>query len=289
MAPPILYDKDTLYNLFIKENLAVKKVADKLNSSRGIIKRHLEYYDIFKSREMVKECMRVSNKKTYDSHPEIKELIAAKTSYAWYHGSKEKHEKTMIERYGVPHTVQSKELRAKYEKTMIERYGVANSVELPQVRKINIEQHLTGEFQRKMIKTKKKNNSFHISKPEEDAYKVLVGEFGKEDVLRQYVSDKYPFPCDFYIKSLDLYIEINFSWTHHGKLYRAFDKDDLECQKVYEKFKSKTDTSRFYQRAIDTWTVRDPHKREVARQNNLNWIEFFKEEDFQLWVENKQW
>ena len=29
--------------------------------------------------------------------------------------------------------------------------------------------------------------------------------------------DRYPFACDFYISSLDLFIECNYHWTHGGK------------------------------------------------------------------------
>ena len=44
---------------------------------------------------------------------------------------------------------------------------------------------------------------------------------GNEDIIRQYKSDLYPFACDFYIPSLDLYIECNYHWTHGNKLYEG--------------------------------------------------------------------
>ena len=33
--------------------------------------------------------------------------------------------------------------------------------------------------------------------------------------------------------------------------------------------------TKFYNNAITTWTIRDVNKRETAKKNNLNWIEFF--------------
>jgi len=39
-------------------------------------------------------------------------------------------------------------------------------------------------------------------------------------------------------------------------------------------------TIRFYEIAINVWTVRDPLKRETARKNNLNWLEFFTLDEF---------
>ena len=77
------------------------------------------------------------------------------------------------------------------------------------------------------IETKRKNNSFHISKQEAEAYKVLVSKYGTENVLTQYESNVYPFRCDFYIKSLNLYIECNFTWTHGFHWFNPSDKNDV--------------------------------------------------------------
>lgn len=38
-----------------------------------------------------------------------------------------------------------------------------------------------------------------------------------------------------------------------------------------------------YKIAIEVWTIRDPLKRETARKNNLNWIEFFTLDEFMNW------
>lgn len=58
--------------------------------------------------------------------------------------------------------------------------------------------------------TKRKNNSFNSSKAEIQLQKKLVEVFGKCDVVRQYFDrERYPFKCDFYIKSIDLFIELH--------------------------------------------------------------------------------
>ena len=38
-----------------------------------------------------------------------------------------------------------------------------------------------------------------------------------------------------------------------------------------------------YNNAIYTWTIRDTLKRETAKKNNLNWIEFFNMKQFMDW------
>ena len=38
-----------------------------------------------------------------------------------------------------------------------------------------------------------------------------------------------------------------------------------------------------YKNAIDVWTRRDPLKRKTAKENNLNWLEFFTIKDFEDW------
>ena len=43
--------------------------------------------------------------------------------------------------------------------------------------------------------------------------------------------DRYPFACDFYISSLDLFIECNYHWTHGGKPYEGTEDDKQIVEK----------------------------------------------------------
>lgn len=116
--------------------------------------------------------------------------------------------------------------------------------------------------------TKEKNNTFNTSKPEELLFIRLQKEYPEDYILRNYKSDKYPFRCDFYIKSKDLYIELNNHWTHGGKPYNP---DDKECQEKLAIWKIKAKTSKFYENAIYVWTELDVKKQEIAKKNNLNY------------------
>lgn len=96
------------------------------------------------------------------------------------------------------------------------------------------------------------------------------------DIVRQYISDKYKFRYDFYIPSHDLYIELRDTWTHGGHPYTE-NCDDLEKLRLW---KLKVDEGHlYYKNAIYTWTVLDIIKRNTAKENNLNYIEFWKLED----------
>lgn len=95
------------------------------------------------------------------------------------------------------------------------------------------------------------------------------------DVIRQFDNDeRYPFNCDFYIEDLDLFIECNFHWTHGGHPYN---ENSIADQVNVQRWKAKN--TRYYDNAINTWTKRDVEKRNKAKEENLNYIEFwsFKE------------
>ena len=102
--------------------------------------------------------------------------------------------------------------------------------------------------------------------------------------------ERYPFLCDFYIPSLDLFIEINFHWTHGSRPYNPNDPEDLETVRVWEtkskELNYKGKPKDLYKIALKVWTERDVHKRETARSNHLNYLEFFTKEEFLTWYDN---
>ena len=166
---------------------------------------------------------------------------------------KEKYKQTCLERYGVDNPIQSEEIRNKVKQTCLERYGV----EYPSQ---------SREIQTKINNTKRLNHTFNSSEIETEFTTYLDSQSIK--YIRQYRSKEYPFNCDFYLPKYDLYIEIQAGWFHGGHPFnRGADKDILESWKL-----KNTD---YYKKAIETWTVRDPKKREIAKLNNLNYLEIF--------------
>lgn len=127
-----------------------------------------------------------------------------------------------------------------------------------------------SEILQKQYQTKKKNHSFKSSRAEKYVLQLLQQIF--PDVQYQCFLEEYPFNCDFYVKSLNLYIECHFNWTHGGKPFNENDESCIEQLNIWEE---KAKTSKFYQNAIDTWTIRDVKKRQCAIDNNLNWLCFY--------------
>lgn len=134
------------------------------------------------------------------------------------------------------------------------------------------------------FKTRKNNGTLNTSQSEEDLYKLLVDKFGVDNVIRQFRDKiRYPFNCDFYIKSLDLFIELNANWTH-GRGLGFYDENNPEHQKQLEDWKN--EGSKYYKNAIQTWTQRDFLKKKTAIKNNLNYLVFWDNDlsDAKKWL-----
>lgn len=182
----------------------------------------------------------------------------------------------MLERYGVENASQAEEIKEKMKQTNLERYGVEWIFQRDDIQQAS---HSKQALE-KCFETKRKNKTFNVSKPEKELKAKLQELF--PDLKVQYKSNVYPFACDFYIPSLDLYIEFNGIWTHGGHFFDKNDKDDVER---FVKWKEKAKTSQFFANAVDTWAVRDILKLETAIKNNLNYVAWFNIEQANDWID----
>lgn len=167
--------------------------------------------------------------------------------------------------------IASDDVQEKIKLTCLKKYGVTSAMML-------------SETIDKVGESKRINKTWSTSQPEEDMYVLLCNKFGKDDIVRQYKCERYPFHCDFYIKSLDLFIELNATWLHGDYWFDSSDVDDIA---MLHTFKQKLESGkRFYKVAIDVWTVRDVKKRQVAIDNHLNYVVFWKNDlsDFKEWL-----
>ena len=171
-------------------------------------------------------------------------------------------------------------LRQKIEKTCIERYGCKHFFQTSFRKNLDL-----SEIQEKIYQTKKLNHTFNSSKTEFEILTLLKTKF--QDVKAQYKDSRYPFACDFYIPSLDLFLEFQGTWTHGGHPFDETNPKDLELLELWKKkseelnFKGKRKT--FYKNAIYVWTKLDVKKRQIVRENNLNFKEFFSKKEFEDW------
>ena len=98
-----------------------------------------------------------------------------------------------------------------------------------------------------------------------------------DDVVRQYKEERYPFRCDFYVISEDLFIELNTHWTHGEEPY---DETNPKHQKIRAELQEKAKTSKFYEVALKVWTEVDVLKQRIARENNLNYEVIYGKYDY---------
>ena len=170
------------------------------------------------------------------------------------------YKETCLKKYGVDNYSKTDEFIDKIKKTNQKRYGVDFSWQVHFVRE-------------KIYGTKLTNCTFNTSIPEESLYKILCAKYGSSDIIRQYKCERYPFNCDFYIKSLDTFIELQGMWTHGPHPYNP---NSIKDQVKLQRWQSKANNgSRFYKNAIKVWTISDPNKRKIAKENHLNYIEVF--------------
>ena len=183
-----------------------------------------------------------------------------------FYNNKEKTFNTCLEKYGVDSYSKTNEFKEKYKHTCLEKYHTDSYFK-------------TKEFQIKQYQTKKKNNSFNKSKSEDKLYEILSNKYGKENIIRQYRSEDYPFVCDFYIKTTNTYVEYNGNWTHGKHPFDNTNPDDLKTLRLWKdkstEINFKGVQKKYYENAIYTWTDLDVRKRKIAKENNLNFIEIF--------------
>lgn len=278
--------KDELLAKVCEERISMEKygVKDPRRSKYSINKAKqslIKTYGVdnpFKSKEIQKKIS-ITNKERYGvERPAVLKETKEKAKitnqkkygvdyYTQTKGFIEKTKETCIKRYGFDNPMKNKEIKLKAINTCIKKYGVGVPSMLP-------------EINEKAIKTKLIKGNMSSSSEEVKIYNSLSSEF--DCIKRQYRSKEYPFLCDFYIQDTNTYIEYQGYWTH-GKESRAYDKNNIEHQRKLNKWIEKAKTSKAYVDAIKTWTVRDPLKRETAKKNNLNWLEFFTLDEFNQW------
>lgn len=192
----------------------------------------------------------------------------------------EKTKQTNIKKYGAENVYASETIKEKIKETNLQRYNETSWTKSKEGREFLKNLTNSEDFKNKQHETKKKNNSFNTSKIENKLELLLREIF--PDLETQYKSALYPFNCDFYVPSLDLYIEYNGSWTH-GECF--YDENNEDNRNTLEKWREASKHSRYYQNAVETWTVRDLNKLNTALKNNLNYVVWFNKEQAHEWIE----
>lgn len=178
----------------------------------------------------------------------------------------QKISQTCINKFGVDSPLKNKEIREKIKQTNIQKYGVDNPLKNKEIWK-------KSQDNRQISSKSKLENNF---------LNYLKLKYESDDIITQYKSKEYPYYCDFYIKSINLYIEIQGHWTHND---HPFDINNLNDQLIMNKWCTKSLSDKYYKNALNTWTIKDVEKRNTAIQNNLNYLEIFGKTDLNKYID----
>ena len=197
---------------------------------------------------------------------------------------------TCLKHFGCEYPGQCEDIQKKIKQTKMDKYGDPNYTNFEKAKetcrkRFGVDCYLSlPAVQEATIKTKLLRGTINTSKPEQKIKKLLGEKFSL--VKYQYKSKLYPFNCDFYIPEKDLYIEYQGFWTHGNEPFVGT-KNQLKIIENWSKKSNETGyngrSKDMYNNAIYIWSKSDPLKRETARKNKLNWIEFFTIDEFLCW------
>ena len=276
----------------IKNNIETRPVCEVCGKPVSFIKMNKGF-----SKCCSKECANISPKRI----ERTKETCIKKYGNTCVFNSPyyvEKIKETNIEKYGVDNPWKSKEIIEQIMFNRKEKTGYRHQLQNPiikkQVEETNYRKYGTNRFskteffkdlykdkeflehfKKSQFETFKKNKSFNKSKEEEYLKDLILSLF--DDCIYQYKDEKYNHITDFFIPSLNLYIEYHGSFFHHGKMFNQNDPNDLkELDKIIQKSKlHKTPNNNRYNGVILTWTLEDPQKLQDAISSKINYLVLF--------------
>lgn len=185
--------------------------------------------------------------------------------------------------------MQNDDIKQKTKDTNIKRYGCEYAQSNSDIKK-KMSTNIKKALSKKTILEKKetthkammtKANNIILSSDEIEALSYLQDKFGKENVVCQYFEyERYPYNCDFYIKTYDTFIELQANHFVHGDHpFNPNDHNDLiRLQTLYKAKEDKlkrTNNVKGYDDAIRIWTYDDVIKRKIAIENKLNFYEYW--------------
>ena len=268
--------KETLYR--IKHNIEIRPVCPICGNN--VLFNKKGYFSTTCSKECTNKLrkqhidetlIKLYGTTTYNNVEKTKKTCLEKygvENVAQDNNVKNKTKKTCLEKYGVESPLLSVDIQEKIKQTNIRRYGVEVACNNSEIRKKIINTFKSETSQQKRNNTLSKNNTWNTSSIE-----LLIKQFlldNNINFIYQYKSDVYPFNCDFYFPDNDLYLEIQGSWTHGGHPYNENDINDIKLANIW-----KNSSSKYYNNAYQTWVIRDVTKRNIAKQNKLNYHEIF--------------
>lgn len=280
------FTKDELYKEYILNNHTVSECMNIFGCTRWMIESRITKYGMYKPKEIIRRSdiyFEIPFDDLYNYY-----IVKNKTvkECALYFECSTGKINSEIKRYGI---VKKKSYKSINKNELYEFYIIQNHsyketakkfvTSVPSIiracryYKIVKDRSLVANIARE---TKLRNHTYGKSKPEDGFYNYLCDKYGRENVFRQYRDKRYPFSCDFYIECLDTFVELNLFWTHGDS---PFNINNLEHIKILNQWKERAKTRPHYLQAIETWTIRDPLKIKTAKDNNLKYIMYYKNDN----------
>lgn len=271
------YSDDEIYEA-IRDCLHHNRVAEKRWSG-------IELLDCRFGRDYTRAFRRLISSSEYRKLSEEQRVLKSEETQIEKYGgiglagqaAKEKAVQTNLQKYGVPNVMQSEIIQERLTEVNTVRFGGMSPFNSRDVR-LKAAKAKMSKIYMQMEQFAKDgiigNVDCFESFGEMIVFCELVERFGRHDVFYQYgihPSDKrYPFNCDFYIKSLDLFIELNAHYSHHTHWFDATNSDDVLRQTHMLTSGKKRNIN-----AVKVWCETDLAKRDTARRNNLNYLVFW--------------
>lgn len=283
------------------------------NVSKGLYKT---WADDSKREEILGKTKETCQRKWGVDYPTQCREIVLKSERVQRNLERKKNYKTYRERFGVDRPLQNPEVHKRTQESYKRKTGFISPFQNPEVRK-ELQDHFretyggptpfaseeiqkkvgetckrkneenpnrVKEINKKIAQSKTLNRTWCTTSFEEKIYQWLLKRFGTSFIIRQYKEFRYPWKCDFYIKGLDFFIEVQGHWKHGFHPFDENNPEDLEKVKLW---KEKGNESSFYTSALKCWTITDVMKRETAKKNNLKYLEIFNYEIIEevFWLE----
>lgn len=291
---PITKDDSVNYRIdYLKNNYTVEEIETELfNFLRNVRISEARWagFDLFgihfNARDYVRILKNTIGSSNYKKVSEKARLMKIEeTDMALYGGIgygsediKQNIIKTTTEIYGVDNVMKNKDVRKDFVSPFSDpkiRHKAMSS-KISNVRELILLVKKTGDFSKAPIKS-----SFELT-----VFKKLVEKYGFDDIFYEYgfhpYDERYPYNCDFYVKSLDLFIELNLYPSHGGGWYMDTHDDKLRLEHL------KSSPKKMSKETIVTWAKRDIEKRKLAKKNNLNYLVFWNNDlsDFFIWYDD---
>lgn len=206
--------------------------------------------------------------KNYNNMSQNKATKLAKYGDENYN-NRDKAKETSLQLYGTGHPNKNKAQAQKISQSRILNKSQDKAWETIKQKYGSIENYFQQMHDKMQIAGTLGNRE---SNDEKVFYEELCKKYGKQDIIKQYFDkDRYPFKCDFYIKSEDKFIELHHYYMHGPHPFDENNPEDIKALDLLKQIDKSWAKSYIY-----TWTDLDVRKLKTAQKNNLNFEAIYK-------------